>query len=67
MKIHKAAKMRAGDFAISALCFLTPHPIDIRRASYTLDDERVTCKACLSLLQLQKADLDGVREIPVAR
>ena len=38
---HRAAKISCTG-AVSALCFKTPHAIDMKRASWTLGDEAVT-------------------------
>ena len=36
---------------VSALCFKTPRPIDMRRASWTLADAFVTCPKCAALIR----------------
>ncbi len=47
--IHRAAKINSsGD--VSALCFSRPRAIDMKRASWVLRDETVTCPRCLSLI-----------------
>ena len=46
---HRAAKIRE-DGSVSALCFKSPRAIDMRRATWTIRDEAVTCPRCLEAL-----------------
>jgi hypothetical protein len=47
--IHRANKVNnRGD--ASALCYLTPRPINLRVASWTIRDEAVTCPKCKALM-----------------
>jgi hypothetical protein len=55
--VHYANLMRE-DGAASALCFAKPHPIDLRRASWTNRREAATCPKCLRLFVDTEA-LDG--------
>lgn len=48
--IHHAAKVNPKG-GVAALCFKTPHPIDLRRASWTLRRSAVTCPKCLKLME----------------
>ncbi len=46
--VHRAGKGRFnGD--VSARCFKRPRAIDLRRASWTLRAEAVTCPKCLAI------------------
>lgn len=45
-KYHYAAFVRAGG-GISALCFRRPMVIDMRKATWTIRREVVTCPKCL--------------------
>lgn len=47
--VHKAKHLRA-DGCVSALCSKTPRAIDLKRASWTIRNEAVTCPRCLALL-----------------
>jgi hypothetical protein len=50
---HYAAKISPnGD--VSALCFTTPKPINLRRASWTIRPNAVTCEKCKRLLQVRQ-------------
>jgi hypothetical protein len=42
---HLAAKTDAAG-NVSALCYTTPHAIDLSRASWTIRREAVTCPRC---------------------
>ena len=46
---HRAGLMR-DDGAVSALCFKTPHAINLKRATWTNRDEAVTCQKCLAVI-----------------
>jgi hypothetical protein len=48
--IHFGAKIRA-DGAVSAACFKMPHPIDPKRASWTIRTDAVTCARCKRALR----------------
>jgi len=43
--VHLAHKI-ADDGSVSALCYATPHPIDLRVATWTLVPKLVTCGRC---------------------
>ena len=51
--VHRADKILANG-EVSALCFSTPHVIDLGWASWTNIDKIVTCKNCLRLIAEQK-------------
>ena len=40
------------DGNVSALCFVRKRPINLRKATWTLRDDAVTCKRCLVLIQM---------------
>ena len=46
---HMADKIRE-DGAVSAVCFLTPRAIDMRRATWTNRAEAVTCPKCIKAM-----------------
>jgi hypothetical protein len=46
---HMAGAMR-DDGAVSALCYERPRPISLRRASWVMRAEDVTCPKCLRVL-----------------
>ncbi len=46
-KIHMGDKVNPAG-GVSALCFVKPMPIDLRRATWTNRPEAVTCKACIA-------------------
>lgn len=50
---HKGALF--SDKGVSALCFKTPRAIDMRKASWCLSDDAVTCEKCLVLLKKRPA------------
>lgn len=52
--VHKAKKIRF-DGAASALCFTKPRAIDMKRATWVMHDDAVTCKKCLQLIDKAKA------------
>jgi hypothetical protein len=53
--IHRGALITEnGD--VSALCFASPHPIDLKRSTWTLRDSAVTCKRCLVVMAAKKKD-----------
>jgi hypothetical protein len=49
---HRATKIRE-DGSVSALCFKSPRAIDMRRATWTIRDEAVTCPKCLEVTRLE--------------
>lgn len=51
---HRAKKMNALG-QVSALCFVRPRPIDLKRASWTLRDEDTTCPKCRKLIDEKAA------------
>jgi len=48
-KYHFANKF--SERGVSALCFPTPRAIDLKRATWTIRPDAVTCKKCLKLLK----------------
>ncbi len=44
--VHRATMLDNRGNA-SAACFARPRPIDLRRASWTIRDEAVTCPKCI--------------------
>lgn len=51
--VHRAGKMNdAGE--VSALCYKTPHPIDLARACYTIYGTP-TCPKCVKILATRRA------------
>lgn len=59
---HRAAKIdQRGN--VSALCFASPRPIDLARATWTNRDEAVTCPKCRALIAARKK-LDGDESLP---
>ncbi len=51
---HRAALI--SDAGVSALCFKRPHPIDLRRESWTLRDDGATCPKCRAIIAARKAE-----------
>ena len=49
-RIHKAAQVNPSG-QVSALCYKTPRAINLRRESWTLLDDAVTCKRCRAILK----------------
>lgn len=48
--IHRADKIaQNGD--VSALCFETPRPINLKRATWTIVDDLVTCTNCRASME----------------
>lgn len=39
---------------VSALCFSKPRAIDMKRATWVMSDEKVTCQKCLALITARK-------------
>jgi hypothetical protein len=52
--VHYANLLRE-DGAASALCFAKPHPIDLRRASWTNRRGAATCRKCRAMLEVDLA------------
>jgi hypothetical protein len=52
--VHRAKHIRP-DGAVSALCFTQPRKIDLKRSTWTLDDQRVNCPRCREII-------DGARQ-----
>lgn len=46
---HMADKIRE-DGAVSAVCFMTPRPIDMKRSTWTIRAEAVTCPKCIKAM-----------------
>ena len=46
---HKAHRISASG-GVSALCFKSPRPINLRVASWVMRDQDVTCPKCKALL-----------------
>jgi len=40
---------------VSALCFATPRAIDMKRATWTISDDAVTCPKCKALILARAA------------
>ncbi len=55
--VHRA-KLINPDGGVSPLCAKTPRAIDLRRATWVLRDEAVTCPRCLSLIAARYADAE---------
>ena len=52
--VHMASKINAnGD--VSALCFYTPKPINLAKATWTNREEAVTCKRCKEQVRIRQA------------
>lgn len=51
---HKAAALRE-DGAVTALCFSSPRPIDLKVALWTIRDDAVTCPRCRKALAEKEA------------
>ena len=49
-RYHMAAKINS-EGGVSALCFARPRAIDLRRATWTLRLEAVTCPKCMAILR----------------
>lgn len=49
-RIHRAKSVNEHG-AVSALCFEKPHAIDLKKATWTIRDDAVTCPACLKKLK----------------
>lgn len=47
--VHKADAVDI-EGRVSALCFMSRRPIDLKRATWTLRDEAVTCPKCRAWL-----------------
>ncbi len=47
-KVYHRADKIAPNGDVSALCYQRPRPIDLRKASWTIRDEGVTCPKCLA-------------------
>lgn len=48
--VHMGSGVRA-DGAVSARCFASPRAIDMKRATWTLRAEAVTCPRCSAILK----------------
>jgi hypothetical protein len=53
--VHMAAKVRS-DGGVSPLCAVRPRSIDVRRATWTLQPDAVTCPRCLARLPAKNAE-----------
>ena len=51
MKKYHMAHLVSNRGDMSALCFSTPRPIDLSKASWTLRQEAVTCGKCQQKLR----------------
>ncbi len=52
---HLADKTRP-DGAVSAACFASPRAIDMKRATWTLRSEAVTCPKCRAIIDARNAE-----------
>lgn len=52
---HRGAKVDQNG-RVSALCFSKPHPINMKRESWTTSDAGVTCHKCRALIDARKSD-----------
>lgn len=50
MKIYHMAAMMTKNGDVSALCFKSPHPIDLKKAMWTIRKEAVSCGRCRKAL-----------------
>lgn len=50
--VHRAALI--SEAGVSALCFEMPKAIDMRVASWTMQDDGVTCRKCLDAMATTK-------------
>lgn len=53
-KIYHRASL-CGPSGVSAICYVRPHAIDLTKASWTVEDERVTCRRCLAVIKARGA------------
>lgn len=51
MTIYHKASMIHPNGGVSALCFSRPLAINLRKASWTIRNEAVTCTKCLALMK----------------
>ena len=57
---HRGNKINAQG-RVSALCFPTPRAINMKRESWALTDDGVTCPKCLALIRDRAAKMaDGI-------
>jgi len=62
-KIYHRAMFIDPDGNVSALCFRTPHAIDLKKALWTNRDEAVTCPRCkVAIGDGKEADAIAPRE-----
>lgn len=50
-KIIHMAKLIDDRGGVSAVCYATSHPIDLKTASWTLRPDAVTCSRCLAAIR----------------
>lgn len=62
MIYHRANKM-ASDGSVSALCFSIPHPIDLKKASWIIRDDAVTCSKCKAKIAAGYKDKYSVKPL----
>lgn len=53
-KVYHRAALIHPNGSVSALCFKTPHAIDLSKATWTNRDEAVTCPKCLRLMEAKQ-------------
>lgn len=53
--VHRAKHVNAGG-QVSALCFKRRHAIDLKRASWTIDDYAVTCRRCIDEMHFARPE-----------
>jgi len=54
MKVCHLAKMIDKNGNVSPLCASTPRKINLAKESWTIRDDAVTCKKCLSAMTISK-------------
>ena len=47
---HRGDKINANG-GVSALCFPKPHAMDMKRATWVMSDDAVTCPKCRALIE----------------
>ncbi len=60
-KIYHRAKYMSAAGGVSALCHAKPRPIDIKKQSWTIVDEHVTCPKCRKLLAPIKSEVPDAK------
>lgn len=55
-RIYHMAKLIGQNGEVSPLCAVWPKPIDMRKATWTIDPSAVTCRRCRAALSKQARD-----------